>query len=653
MLNRRTFIMATTAVPAATAGRHPDDQPALAKKDVSAEPLDQVPDTLDLADHGRMALNGMLGSLDPALEYECAFLTILDVQSPYMLHWSSMVSGVMPKYVEALPLLRQMSGSQQGRGIEKGFIDAMLANASGDGLIYDRTSPKRPWNVGVYYGRPDWDEDYANMAGNGRYLTGLLYWHQMTGDPVWLRRARQTAERMLKLAVVRGDEAWYPNPGLGNDFSYPRKSGWTKQDPPEKATEGFEGGAMFYLFQPLRGWSRYFLATGDERFQELSRKFVKFGLQEKFWGGAADMSPQASAERGHFRIHFHASMAAVRGVLDYALAENDHRAKEFAHNAYCYARQSGLSRLGLFPTGHESTEGCSIADMTGMAATLTDAGLGDYWDDVEMYARNGLIEAQATDLGELKRVSEQGAERPPYARFGGKLDYRFQQRNNKGVLPGQEMHERVLERTIGAFGHLDSARYLTPMMMHCCTGNCSQALYYAWEGIVRPEGQGAVVNMWLNRRSPWVDVWSWLPHEGKLLLVNKGMRRLSVRKPGWAAARSIRCRLNGKEAAPEWRGNRMVFEGLMGHEQILIQAPCRLETVRYTIVNISDPVSSRERYEIDFKGHTAIRVRSLGGEGARNWYRAFRRERLRAGEAPLKTAPAYVHPEKLVHWPAV
>ncbi len=74
-----------------------------------------VPDTFDLADHGLLAINGMLGSLNPALDYECTFLNILDVHPAYMLYWSSMVSGVMPKYIEALPLLRQMLGSDQDR----------------------------------------------------------------------------------------------------------------------------------------------------------------------------------------------------------------------------------------------------------------------------------------------------------------------------------------------------------------------------------------------------------------------------------------------------------------------------------------------------------------------------------------------------------
>ena len=56
---------------------------------------DEAPDTLDLAERGRMAINGILGSLNPDLGYECTFLTLFDVHPAYMLHWSSMVSGCL------------------------------------------------------------------------------------------------------------------------------------------------------------------------------------------------------------------------------------------------------------------------------------------------------------------------------------------------------------------------------------------------------------------------------------------------------------------------------------------------------------------------------------------------------------------------------
>ena len=491
------------------------------------------------------------------------------------------------------------------------------------------------------------------MAGNARAITGLLYWWQWTGDDIWRQRAKRTAERMLELTVTDGDNAYYPNPGLGNDFSYPRISGWTTRNPPAKPDEGYEGGAMFYHFQPLRGFSRYFAVTGDERFKTVSRKFLNYGLQTKFWGGAENMNPAAGAERGHFKHHFHCTTAALRGVLDYAIVANDQRAKEFIVDAYGYARQMGIGRLGLFPTFREVTEGCSVADMIGLAITLSDTGLGDYWDDVEKYVRNGLLCVQATDLDEMKRVSAAGRERAPYAPFGGQFDGRFTQKNNKGVLPGQELHDRVLERTVGTFGFAMGARYQAPRMMSCCIANGSQALYYAWEGILRKNEAGVDINMWMNRRSPWADVWSWLPHEGKVLVRNKGMHRLTVRRPGWAHRQQIRCQLDGRDVQPLWIGSRMVFDGLRGTEDLIITTPVNTESATYTMVNLSNPHDSKEQYACDFRGHTAVSVKRLAAgddPDEHDWYRLFRREALNSEVAPLKKMPTYVHPEKLVNW---
>ena len=190
----------------------------------SAEPLPsaaEVPDTLDMAERGERALNGVLGSVDPDIGFEPYFLTFLDVHPAYMIHWSSMVSGVLPKYLEAVPMLRLMSGSDQGRDIEKGILDSVIANVSEDGLIYDRAAPNRPWNTGVGYGVKGWNEDYANLAGNGRLLAGFLFYYQFTGDESWRKLAQRTAQRMRELAIIKGDYAYYPNVGLGNEEPSP------------------------------------------------------------------------------------------------------------------------------------------------------------------------------------------------------------------------------------------------------------------------------------------------------------------------------------------------------------------------------------------------------------------------------------------------
>jgi len=608
-----------------------------------SQEMKMIPDTLDLAERGRLAINGMLGSLDPDCDFEPYFLTYFDVHPAFMIHWSSMPSGVLPKYVEAMPLLRLMSGSNQDRDIEEGMLGSIVTNISDDGLIYDRATPKRPWNVGFGYGPKGWNEDYANMAGNGRLLTGLLYYYQATGDEVWRERAQCTAERMLELAVVKGEYAYYPDVKCGNDYSYPRKSGWVHTDEPQEPREGQEGAMLFYLLQPVRGFARWYELSGDERFLDLSRRFVNFGLQRKFWGGRVlnevkDLEPLAGAERGHFWGHYHGTAAALRGLLDYAIIANDFRIKEFVRDSYEWARHHGIHRLGVFAGSGGGTEGCTVADMVGLAVKLTDAGIGEYWEDVEQYARNGLLEVQATNKTEMERVSQMGQERLPNSGF----------ENYGGVLPGQETNEKVIERSIGAFGHLQGARYLVPRLMHCCTGNGCQGLYYAWESIVRQEGDTVQVNLWLNRRSPWVDVWSFMPHEGKLIVRNKGMQRIAVRMPGWVSQGALRCSLNGKDVQPVWIGNRMLFNGLKGIEELSFETPVTLEKTRYTMANLNDRAPQPDEYDCEFWGNTVISVGGYEPPGER--YRIFQREHLKAKKAPLKEISPYVHPAKIIRW---
>jgi len=55
--------------------------------------------------------------------------------------------------------------------------------------------------------------------------------------------------------------------------------------------------------------------------------------------------------------------------------------------------------------------------MAAVAIKLSEAGVGDYWDDVDGYARNQLIENQLIDADELARVSALGE--PP------NLDYPY------------------------------------------------------------------------------------------------------------------------------------------------------------------------------------------------------------------------------------
>ena len=140
------------------------------------------------------------------------------------------------------------------------------------------------------------------------------------------------------------------------------------------------------------------------------------------------------------------------------------------------------------------------------------------------------------------------------------------------------------------------------------------------------------------------------------MLYNKGLRRITIRKPAWARPSRIRCLVNGTDTEPAWSGNLMVLDQLRGDEIIELQTSVTQDKGTYTLVNLHAPQESKEQYACEFHGHTAISaVRTQSGRNPgepyycdQNWYRLFRRDYMRSSRAPMKPAPDYVHSERVI-----
>jgi hypothetical protein len=61
-----------------------------------------MPDTLDLTDRAALGINGLIGTTDPARDYEPYFLSFFASKPQYMTHWSSMVSGVFSPMMQGV-----------------------------------------------------------------------------------------------------------------------------------------------------------------------------------------------------------------------------------------------------------------------------------------------------------------------------------------------------------------------------------------------------------------------------------------------------------------------------------------------------------------------------------------------------------------------
>ncbi|MBM4028755.1 MAG: hypothetical protein FJ280_25680, partial [Planctomycetes bacterium] len=210
----------------------------------------------------------------------------------------------------------------------------------------------------------------------------------------------------------------------------------------------------------------------------------------------------------------------------------------------------------------------------------------------------------------------------------------------------------VLDRLVGGFSSCCEIVWGTGWYTQCCNGNIPQGLYRAWAGIICPQGDGVQVNLLLNRASAWMDVDSYLPYEGKVVLRNKTARSASVRIPRWADRAAARCRVNGGERRNVWLNNYLLIRDLAPQDVVTIEFPM-VETVeRYTDKTYEDT------YTCVFKGNTLVdisprddrsRIQVMTLDDGASYplqvgFPLYRRDHYKTDKAPLKTVERYVAP---------
>jgi hypothetical protein len=185
-------------------------------------------------------------------------------------------------------------------------------------------------------------------------------------------------------------------------------------------------------------------------------------------------------------------------------------------------------------------------------------------------------------------------------------------------------------------------------------------LYFAWESIVRCENGAAQVNLLLNRASPWLDLESHLPYEGKVVAKIKTAEKLALRIPRWAEKRSVRAKVNGQEVALEWLGRYLVFRDLRPNDVVTVQFPMVEATESYTLKwKRSDlwfesnypgqswqPAASPVKFRCRFRGNTLVDI-SPRAEGP--GYALYQRAQYESETAPRRSVTRFV-PNSIYPW---
>jgi hypothetical protein len=312
-----------------------------------------------------------------------------------------------------------------------------------------------------------------------------------------------------------------------------------------------------------------------------------------------------------------------------AIATDDAWLKQFVREGYDHAVRNGVVRMGWMPAWtlpvkyrrgagtHSVDEPCNLGDWIVLGVKLTDAGLGDYWDDVDTIVRNHLSAHQFTDLNLMR-----------------------------ACLGGETQYDDLLEGNIGGFNQ-GSRTYTRAMCQNCCTANASLGFYYAWHGITRYDDGVATVNLFLNRSSQWMDVDSHLPYEGKVILRNKKVRTAMVRIPSWIHREKVTCFLNGKPFKPALAGRYLVVTGLKPTDTIRLEFPIQEHVDTYHVYD-GAPEGEKvpaTKYTITYRGSTVIDIQPR--EEKSGTYPLYQRDHYKANRVPMQSVSRYVANEIL------
>ena len=594
---------------------------------------DLVPDTTDIAEMSRLAIKVLTCATDRQQDYEQYFSVYMGNPLRMAHNFSDWCT---PKYIEALALLRVVTGSTYMAQVDQTWQDVILKSIGPDGLYYFPIQGK-PW-----YGKELWwahgiartngtvftiekpdpkrlkDLDtYATARANslveesgimqfahpqavGRIMKVLDIYHQRDGNPLWKEMMQRMVARADELAIKKGDYAYFPA------YLFEPNAKFDPKDPRAAMPAGTEGGEINGRF--IRACALAYKLTGDKKALELARllsNFMRFH-DGNYWG--------AQGQFGGDR-HFHAHTNYLIGMLEYADAAKDKELLEFCRKSFEWAKSSasGFGAVSGFApeiadVNYATSEGCAVGDMEVLACNLSAFGAGDYYEDAERWARNYFSEIQLTR-----------AKADDLARHGRKMPRRKPRYN--------ETADHVAERNVGSFASWAKGNeyWAGPgdnLFMQCCTANCTRALWFLWRHILHFKDGELKVNMLLNRASPWADVHSFIPCQGRVeIKVRRPCRSVLVHAPEWidTGSREITVQVAGRPRAFKWQGRYLKLGGVKAGERIVIRCPIGERTVKEKMGRIT--------YTLLVRGNTIVSIDPPG-----RFCPLFQREHLRTGE---------------------
>ena len=599
-----------TALPLAALAAEDDYLDKSLPKEVPVKSFDgvyydaEVPDTPDLAEHAHYAINQATRLWAPEWGYEQLFGVNMSVNPPILEMGHGGLLNCGPKVIEALPMLRTMTGSTYNIEVDGKAMGSILMVTGKDGLCYQPIE-NRPW---AFFEEPTRKigKPYSDIFGEGRQLLTYAAWYQHDNNPMWKKLAERKIKKLQSMTLKKDDGTLF--------FRLSR--GYTPWD--EDPTQGpiipigdhnvydLEKGMVGTAASYIVGWipqagGIWYRVTGDKAALTLAK-----GLADYLYKHAGMIDPATGQWLADHESHVSHSLFSN---LSYSLAAGDKAQAEWVNKAYqWHIAQRDPDKTGII----FSREACGLGDEIATGVMLSVAGLGDYWDNVDRWLRNTFLDQQVTNTDAIKKLPVTHPE----------------------LGPAFMQPDDAAERSVGVWrGGVESS---STHSIGCCNGNCSRDLYYVWDNILTDKGKQMRINLLLNRASPWADVSSWLPYKGKVKLTMKVARdKVLVRVPEWAEKDKVTSLVNGQAVKGAWDGNYLNVGKVTKGQTVKIEFP-----IQQTVI---DTKLRNKPCKVTMKGGTVIDITP-----PEDMYPIANHEKYKADKAPMKKVTRFVSKKRFL-----
>jgi hypothetical protein len=523
------------------------------------------PATLDLREHMANAVECLISRMDPSRDYQPWFgVDVVNGRPTNLRHDIWDFGDTAGRFVEALILARQMiqpDGAMAAAETRiRRFFDSLFDST---GLVYNPALKQTD-----------------HMFAQGSALYALVTEFEEQRDPNVRARIENFIAGLNKAAVQERDYLWFPQVAT------------KKGACPHQAAYQILPAVRFY---ELTGYA----------------PALRFAARLSRWPLYHDdtVTPSGVITKTGWEGHLHAWMDTFSGIVRCARAgapELDRREiTQRAYRTFEWVKANYTSRFGWVAdsVGAKTCETDTITSAIRLALELIKEGHAEYWNDIERFVRNQLVENQFRNLDTL-HIADPKVARGVHGSFDSWADPNTLLAVENGDIEG------------------------------CCINGGMRGLFLASQNAIHETAQEIRVNLLISAATLGLEVASYLPYQGRLALYPTSGKRIRVRMPDWLNPNNVR--VSGPAGLhTESEPSAVWLKGAVAGPIVLqFEQP---ETERAHIV-------AGRKYRALWRGDTVVRLLPYGGA-----YRIFQRTTLKESAPALKRRDLVPLPQK-VHW---